>query len=77
MHIEKQQVTTYRWWTNDNIKISNSRVEELDNAATTRIREMQAEGYTSGELFVIINDDEYNGWWETTTNTVNCSQVLT
>lgn len=69
--IERKILITYRWWRDgDNIKPEH--IEALEERAEDRIRELMAQGYTSGELIdnIHMTDDdpedgvEYTGWWE-------------
>jgi len=65
---------TYRWWRDDGKRIKPAHQEALEEAATSRISEMMAQGFTSGELTDNIHmtnrDPEdgtaYSGWWEVT-----------
>jgi hypothetical protein len=75
---EIKKTITYRWWREGNKDIKSEHIEALEETATTRIFEMLAEGYTSGELYENIrmtdNDPEdgveYSGWWEITTKRI-------
>jgi len=68
--MERKVTITYRWWNEGGVKPEH--VEALEESAWTRITEMAAEGYTSGDLHDNIrktDDDpedgvEYTGWWE-------------
>ncbi len=44
-------------------------IEALEEAAKDRAFEMIKEGYTSGELYLDINNRECRGWWSL--NTIN------
>lgn len=38
-------------------------LDELFNEGHARMTEMAKQGYTNGELFAVINEVEYTGWW--------------
>ena len=67
--IERQIITTYRWWRDG--EIDPEHVTDLEEHAMERITDMRKEGYTSGELSCNIDDVEYTGWWEMTTKNIN------
>jgi len=70
--LEKTFTITYRWWRNSGEEVKPNHIEALEEAAMSRIQEMIAEGYNSGQLFdnILMDDNdgkdgvEYVGWWE-------------
>lgn len=71
----KEKITiSFEWWseTDPEIGVPDYQREQLEESAINHIKEMWAEGYTSGELYDTDNEDlvEYQGWWEINTEVV-------
>ena len=64
--LEIKRNIVYRWWRGDKNDILPEHQAALETAAEERIAEMKTQGFTSGELNVVLGDEEveYTGWWE-------------
>ena len=69
--MERKITLEYNWYRDDAEDVKPEHIEALEESADSRIREMMAEGYTSGELLddVRMSDADgedgisYSGWW--------------
>ena len=61
--MEKTITIKITWW-NDEDKVNDRHLDELEKHAEARIFEMRKDDYTSGELNYEIEGVHYNGWWE-------------
>ncbi len=72
--IERRIIVNYRWSHKGHSEIPSEHISQLEEDAETRISEMMAQGYLSGELNTVVQnidgtdtgEREYNGWWSVT-----------
>lgn len=69
--MKKKTIISQEWWLNEGDKnIPTDHQSELENEGISRAIEMMKDGYTSGELFCVVDDGtNYNGFWSLTTET--------
>lgn len=61
---QERQIVSFKWQKQGGGEVPQAVREQLARHAFERVFNMRAEGYTSGELFTIGDDDDsYSGWW--------------
>ena len=67
--LERSRTLRYRWLRVDGEDIPPEHIDELDEAAVSRINEMMRTGYVAGGLCTEVRIDDsdvcvaYRGWW--------------
>ena len=68
LQVETKITITYRWWRPVRGQhVLEEHLDQLDREALDTITSMAEEGYGSGGLIANIDDIDYQGWWEVTT----------
>jgi len=68
LQIETKIIIMFRWWRGDTEQhVIEEHINQLDREALDRVTSMAEEGYGSGGLIANIDDIDYQGWWEVTT----------